>query len=249
MPQYYVEGNHPAIIDPEVFGRVQILMAAKTASRNRTSYVSIFSGSIKCADCGSWYGSKVWHSNDKYRRVIWQCNHKFDGQRKCSTPHLDEDTIKALFIKALNIFCTERDEIIAAFDGMRQTAFQTDSLEAEQRRIQKEMNVVADMIQRCIAENAHVALDQEEYGRRYNELAERYDGLKGQLDKVSGEIAEKLGQREMMDNFVKKLDGLPELVDSFDETAWYSLVDYITVYSKDDIRFTFKNGSEIAVQI
>ena len=23
------------------------------------------------------YGAKVWHSNDAYRRVIWQCNRKF----------------------------------------------------------------------------------------------------------------------------------------------------------------------------
>ena len=29
-------------------------------------------------------------SNDKYRRVVWQCNHKFDGGEKCTTPHLDE---------------------------------------------------------------------------------------------------------------------------------------------------------------
>lgn len=28
--------------------------------------------------------------NDKYRRVIWRCNHKFDNDKKCSTPHLDE---------------------------------------------------------------------------------------------------------------------------------------------------------------
>ena len=39
------------------------------------SGVRIFSGKIRCAECGSWFGSKVWHSNDKYRRVIWQCNH------------------------------------------------------------------------------------------------------------------------------------------------------------------------------
>ncbi len=41
---------------------------------------------IKCAQCGSWYGAKVWHSTDKYRRTIYRCNKKYDGH-KCQTPH------------------------------------------------------------------------------------------------------------------------------------------------------------------
>lgn len=36
------------------------------------SGATIFSGKIRCGCCGGWYGSKVWHSNDKYRRVVWQ---------------------------------------------------------------------------------------------------------------------------------------------------------------------------------
>lgn len=94
VPQYYVEGSHDAIIAPSVFDAVQKQMAIRHPGKNRHSCVSLFSVKIKCGDCGSWYGSKVWHSNDKYRRVIWQCNHEFDGGEKCSTPHLDEEKIK-----------------------------------------------------------------------------------------------------------------------------------------------------------
>ena len=81
IPQYYVKDNHEAIIDPETFEMVQTLMATRKKGRNRKSSVSIFSSKVKCGDCGSWYGPKVWHSNDAYRKVIWQCNHKFDGQK------------------------------------------------------------------------------------------------------------------------------------------------------------------------
>lgn len=31
----------------------------------------------------------------------------------------------------------------------------------------------------------------------------------------------------------------------FRETDWLTMVDYITVYNKDDIRVTFKDGTEI----
>lgn len=49
----------------------------------------------------------------------------------------------------------------------------------------------------------------------------------------------------MMQNLVDTLGAMPDAVDSFDEGAWYALVDYATVYGRDDIRFTFKNGMEI----
>lgn len=82
IPQYYVENNHEAIIEPAVFDLVQNELEKRNPANNRHSGVHIFSGKIKCGSCGSWYGSKVWHSNSKYRRTVWQCNHKFNGQQK-----------------------------------------------------------------------------------------------------------------------------------------------------------------------
>lgn len=248
VPQYYVQGNHEAIIDPAIFDNVQILMQARGGgSRNRNSCVSIFSSKIKCGDCGSWYGSKVWHSNDKYRKVIWQCNHKFDGGEKCSTPHLDEDTIKKLFIKALNILGSERDTILTGFEEIRDVAFQTGDLEAQEARLQEEMNVAAELIQKCIEENTRIAQDQTEYAKRYDALAERFDTAKAQLDAVQEAITKKQAQRKMMEHFMEELKRMSEMVDFFDEGAWYALVDYVTVCGKDDVRFTFKNGAEIRV--
>ena len=46
------------------------------------------------------------------------------------------------------------------------------------------------------------------------------------------------------------LDGLKkqkDLVTEFDEDLWFSLIEYVTVFNKEDIRFTFKNGTEIRV--
>lgn len=102
IPQYYVEDNHEAIIDPDTFEMVQREMAKRGGGKKYRSGVHLFSSRIRCGECGSWYGSKVWHSNSKYRRTIWQCNHKFDGDCRCSTPHLSDDDIKRLFLSAAN---------------------------------------------------------------------------------------------------------------------------------------------------
>ncbi len=101
---------------------VQTLMATRKKGRNRKSSVSIFSSKVKCGDCGSWYGPKVWHSNDAYRKVIWQCSHKFDGQ-KCATPTLNEEQIKALFLKDANTVIGAKERFIAIFERTLAPAF------------------------------------------------------------------------------------------------------------------------------
>lgn len=162
IPQYYVRDNHEAIIDRETFEMVQALMATRTKGNNRRSCVSVFSSRIMCADCGGWYGPKVWHSNDPYRKVIWQCNHKFDG-RKCTTPTLNEEQIKALFLKAANTVIGATERFIAIFERTLAPALATDELERELADLEAEINIAAELVEECIRENAHVALDQAEY--------------------------------------------------------------------------------------
>ena len=63
VPQYYIEESHPAIIDPREFQMVQIEMARRKTLGRKYSGGSVFSCRIVCADCGEFFGSKVWHSN------------------------------------------------------------------------------------------------------------------------------------------------------------------------------------------
>jgi DNA invertase Pin-like site-specific DNA recombinase len=244
VPQYYVKSNHEAIIAPEVFDLVQKQMALRVAGKNRLSSVSIFSSKIKCGDCGGWYGSKVWHSTDQYRKTIWQCNHKFTGDKKCQTPHLMEEEIKVLFIKAANQLVDHKVEILSNFKAIKVTLFSTEQLEREQLELEQEVNVVAGLMQDCINENARVALDQAEYEKRYNGLVERFDKAKARYDKASRLIVEKQARRGEIEIFLAELEKL-DLMTAFDEDVWMSLVDFLTVQSKDELIFTFKDGTEI----
>ena len=67
IPQYYVEEHHEAIIPPDLFDFVQSEIKRREQN-GKHSGVSIFANKIKCGCCGGWYGAKVWHSTDKYRR-------------------------------------------------------------------------------------------------------------------------------------------------------------------------------------
>lgn len=88
---------------------------------------------------------------------------------------------------------------------------------------------------------------QKEYRKRYEAVAERFNMLKKQVDELSLEISEKHLTRLRIKQFLECLRKQKELVTEFDSKQFHSLVDFIIVYSKDDIRFTFRNGMEIKV--
>ena len=244
IPQYYVEGNHEAIIQPEVFELVQQELERRKSSRGRHSGVHLFSGKIRCGQCGEWYGSKVWHSNSKYRRVIWQCNHKYDGEEKCSTPHLTEDEIKAMFVSAANKLIGKKAAIISPLRASLDIAFDTSALEAETEKLQEELMVTSDFIQKCIYENAHVALDQTEYQKRYDGLTTRFDTAKARLEEIEAALADKKSRRAAIDAFLDTL-AQADPMEKFDPALWCGLIDYVTVYARDDVRFAFKDGQEM----
>ena len=248
VPQYYVEGNHEAIIEPSVFDLVQTELAKRSKkSEARYSGVSIFSNKIKCAECGSWYGSKVWHSNDKYRRVIYRCNHKFDGNRKCETPHVTEEEIIAAFIKAMNTVITEREEIIGNIKLIRQTICDTADLTEEQDKLCSEMEIVVELTQSCVAENARTAQNQEEYQKRYDGLVERYEKVKSRYDAIAEAIEEKQAHYEKLGIFIQTLEEHGEPIAEFDAGMWGSMVDFITVDKDKNMTVTFKDEAKVTV--
>ncbi|NBI87370.1 recombinase family protein, partial [Lachnospiraceae bacterium] len=150
-------------------------------------------------------------------------------------------------LKAANAIFAEKDGVREDYDSIKDTLFNTSELEAERLRLQEEMNVVAELIEQCVAENARIALDQTEYQKKYDGLAGRFNRAKERLEEVGQSITERQAKREKIGRFVSALEKLDGPLTAFREDDWYSLVEYATVYSKEDIRFTFKNGMEVKV--
>jgi len=165
---------------------------------------------------GGSFGAKVWHSTDKYRRVIYRCNKKYDGH-KCQTPHVTEGEVKTAFVTAFNKLVTERDEIIANAWLVRQTLCDTTELEQEKASLGQELAVLVEMTQNCIAENARVAQDQGEYQKRYNGLVERYEKAKARFDEVTEAIAARSVKAERLAGFIKTFEGQTAPLWDFDE--------------------------------
>ena len=244
VPQYYVEGNHEAIISPAVFDMVQEELAKRSRSKTRYSGTTIFSNKIKCGDCGSWYGSKVWHSTESYRKVIYRCNNKYKGE-KCETPYVTEADIKAAFGSAYNQLVTEKNEIIANAELVRETLCKTDALQAEKQQLEDEISMIVSMTQSIITENARIAQDQDEYKKRYDSLVARYDEAKARYDEVTDSIAAKEAQNVRLAEFISLMKTQKGVISEFDIGLWSSTVEFVTVGRNKEITVTFRDGTEI----
>ena len=248
IPQYYVKNNHEGIVTPELFELVQQEMTKRMSLKNnRYSGVDMFSSKIKCGECGSFYGAKVWHSNSKYRKITYRCNHKYDKDKRCCTPHLCEEEIKELFINAVNKLLDNKREIISNLDMARKTLFDNKALEEEKQSINDDMETIVDAIENCVKENAHIVQDQQKYEIKYNELVKKYDSAKARFEEIEDKISDNLTRNQITKHFIDILKKQENMITEFDENLWGSLVDYIMAYSKDDIRFIFKDGTEIKV--
>ena len=104
--------------------------------------------------------------------------------------------------------------------------------------------MISELTHKCINENARVALDQVDYQRRYDALTERFERANTRLDDVTEEIRDKEVRQATIEAFLKELRDLQGVAE-FQPALWYSLADYMTIYSKDDVRVTFKDGNEI----
>jgi hypothetical protein len=219
-----IEGSHPAIVSKEVYDLVQMEFEKRKRSKNYKTIVSCFSGVIFCGECGSIYGSKVWHSNDKYRRVIWQCNAKFKNEHKCATPHLTENMLKNAFVGVMNELLENKDEIIRFIE---QAVGQLSDTTAIDRKIALQ-NVVCGQKSKLVRDyvdlNCRTAINQKEYNKHYDELIADYDAEETKLEAIKLERTSLIDRSKKSVVFLKLLKR-QDIIQEFDEELFSSTVE------------------------
>ena len=248
VPQYYVEGSHPAIIESDEWDHVQTEFARRKQLGKSYSGKSVLSTKLVCADCGGYYGQKVWHSTDQYRRVIWQCNSKFDHENRCSTPVIDTETVKSMFIKAYNRLMAKRSSVIEDCELMRRSLTDFTSLDAEIAKQREETEVVAELVKAVVKENAATPQSQEKYMKKYESLTKRYENAASALEKLTSERIFREQQSNAMSLFIRTLKKNPQLLDKWNDTIWTVMVVKGIIHRDGHITFVFQNGSEIEVE-
>ena len=196
IPKYYVENSHPAIISTETFALAQEEMKKRKEDRTRTTSASVFSGKVYCGKCGSVYGRKVWHSNDRYRREIWRCDSKYERKgHVCNSHHFTEKQLEAAAIKAINDILKDRKAIINETESVLSDLFDTSPLLEREAGLETRINEVSEKAKDLIGRNSRIAQNQDEYQEEYSRLSDEYHKLKEKLDAVEAVITDKETRR------------------------------------------------------
>ena len=240
VQQYYVENSHPAIITPEEFDLVQEEFAKRVNTGKQYSSTSIFSSKIICGDCGSYFGAKVWHSNSKYRRVIYQCNSKFKNEHLCTTPHLYEQEIQQKFLQAFSQFFGQRQSVI---ENCRFVLNQLKKQNSVHDELQEEFYEINEKLKRYIEES----VDATESSLDYQALNEQYEEIYARLQAEEQAVAERKARYTKMLNILKILENSEFALDTFDENVWNTVLENVTVFHDGSMVFLFKDGTKVKI--
>lgn len=145
----------------------------------------------------------------------------------------------------MNSLITERESLLADLREIQETYSGTAEMEEELHGLDEQLNREADAVQELIAQNARVPQNQDEYSVCYDALAAQYEATKAQRDALAAEIRQKGIRWREFERFITVLEKLPDVVTEFDEALWGSLVETVTVYGKEDIRFLLPCEIEI----
>lgn len=95
-PKYYVENNHPAIIDRNTFNQVQEELARRVSmqkvkfvgtktQQGKYSSKYALTGLLICGECGTPYRRCTWTMRDKNKKIVWRCINRLDyGKKYCN---------------------------------------------------------------------------------------------------------------------------------------------------------------------
>lgn len=245
LPQYYIEGSHPAIISPEIFDLVQNEIAKRKDQHKRST--SPFSNKVVCGDCGAYYGRKVWHSKTKYKSRVWFCNSKYNSVRKCNTPNIREEQLMEAFVEAFNQLIQNKALYIDKAQKHIESLIDTSVLEEQLESKETEYDEAYKELKALVESNSTRLQNQNKYEDRFNEVEQRYLIIEKEISDFNDKIAAIKAQREKISIYLKNLKTENKLINEFSEDLWYAFVDRVTVYTDNKLIFKFKDGSDIGV--
>ena len=101
-----------------------------------------------------------------------------------------------------------KEETIENLQELIETVCQIDSLGAEQERLEQELRIIAENLANLIQKNASVALDQTEQAEKEKKLRTLYGEKHSRFLELESLIQEKNDTREILTNFITKLEDL-----------------------------------------
>lgn len=244
-PQYFVEDSHPAIVSQEDFQRVRELMA-----RRREQFLShaqrrpsVYSRRVFCGVCGSMCRRK-----DIRGKVYWVCHRHDQEKSRCPVPQVPEAEITSAVLRLYHKLAQDPARI---FRPMAERLRELRELELRSNRkitdIDKEIARLSEQNLVLVRLKSKGYVDPALYLSQQDEITHKLKELK----KLRRRALEASGEDQQLQNTEAILEyledsGRPFQRETVDEELFEFLIQRLTVYSAETVKFRLYNGLELA---
>lgn len=248
LPKYVVENSHPAIIDRDMWEMVQAELFRRNQIGASYSSSSTFSSKLICGDCGGFYGKKVWHSTDEWRKEIYRCNKKYSKDKtQCQTPNLNEEEIKTKFIKAYNQLLIDKERVINDAKEIINLLTDTTEIDVKIVECENELEIVSELVKKLVRDNSNQEQSQNDYAKKYEELETRYNKARKLHDELVEEKEIKTGKMKTLNSYLAVFENSSSGLDEWDNNIWMTALENATVNRDGTITFNFIVGKSIKI--
>lgn len=208
--QMVFENTHEALVDSDTWSRVQELRSHKRRPA-RTGKTNMFSGVVRCADCG---------------KKLYYCTSKSYGSRQdyfvCSTSRLKgKDTCATHFIRALvleekvltyirtaaNRVLDDEESFRTVMGAMKKAEAKRQLTTKQQRASQAAVRIeeLNKLFKRVYEDNVSGKLSDSRYQILSDSYEQEQKELEQELTQLNLEISQQSEQSEHIDSFIEKL--------------------------------------------
>lgn len=255
-PKYYVENNHPAIIDSATFGRVQEEMARRSGKRKvkqvgtkteqgRYSSKYALTELLICGECGTPYRRCTWAANGK-KKVVWRCINRLDyGKKYChDSPSIEESVLQEAIMKAVMQTAKQNAEVLKTLKlliGMGLSAETTEDNSLDLQIRIAEIEAEFQKMLKAIAADNIEAFDEEKAKALMDEKAK----LQIQLDRIADTKQKRENAKSRLDEIFMIIEALANHPISYDDQIVRQILESVIVESKEKIKVVFVGGLEV----
>ena len=239
-----VAGTHEAIIDYETFDKVQALLQRDTRTSPKGREVHLFSGFLKCADCGRAITRCVGKNNNVY----YSCSTYKNRSRTACTMH----SIKHERLEAAVLFAVQHQvhlavsysEIVTQINSApikKSQSYRLDDLIAAKER---ELTKITRYKQSLYQDWKDGEITQQEYRDMKADYERQTSDISAVLTRLNAERAELANgvdnEHPALVAFMKYQN-----IEALNREILVELVDYIKVYENGNISVKFKFADEL----
>ncbi|MDD2476636.1 MAG: recombinase zinc beta ribbon domain-containing protein [Dysgonamonadaceae bacterium] len=259
LPQYYVENNHPAIIERQMFDRVQEEIARRAGKRKvkevgtkteQGKYSSKYALTdlLFCGTCGTPYRRCTWSKKGK-TKIVWRCISRLDyGTKYCKeSPSIEESVIHDAVVKAITQKAmaegANTDRILRHFQ-MYEASQDTDSIFAMRQKL-NDITAQLDKLTKMDAE----ALQNGDFDKQLEAMYTEMYAIKDKIAERENEQKEIQAASDKLHETAQAIENIKGKVVEYDDKIVRQLIECIKVISINHLDIFFKDGPKNEMHI